>query len=104
MKNKILSFQELLKKYNVRCIFSSIDSDIVYPFDDKLGFTRVGEVSKEFVEMWVQQMKPFLGKPIAEKPRVGNKYALPIFQTETLRDIITWFIYQHDDQAYLISK
>lgn len=100
----MLTFQELLKKYEVTCTYSSVDSNVVYPFDGGEGYQRIGEVSEEFVNLWINQMKPFLRKPIAGQPNISNKYALPIFQTETLKAVVTWFLYQHDDRVYLISK
>lgn len=100
------SFKELLKQYNVRADWSSIESSLVYPMNPGSPYHLEGFVNKEDVQPFIDQVDKALNTSDVERHipnRIANKYAIPYLQVGQLHTVITYFYYQHDDKMWLIS-
>jgi len=105
MPKSTKTFKELLEHYKVRA-HGSIDSNIVYPLDDRFKYKFHGYVPKEDVDEFVQRVGDVLNKDIEFKYSnyyIANKYAIPYLQVGEMHTVQTFFYYQHDGKTWLIS-
>lgn len=105
MPKSTKNFKELLKQYNVRAEWSSIDSNLVYPMDPSSKFKFHGYINEEDVLLFIEQIRKVLDVDIEMSlpSRIANKYAIPYLQVGQMHTIITYFYYQHDNRTWLIS-
>lgn len=103
MKN----LKTLLEEYQVRLDYNIIESNLVYPFDNRNnGYIFCGYVNSSEIDHLAQRIRLELDiiRDRDLSTRISNKYAIPFLQVEVLRSFITYFYYQHDDKVWLISK
>lgn len=103
METNVPILPELLKKYDVRADYTTLSSNIVYPWDNNNGFTTYGKMNQEDVDAFISTIFGLIGTAYAEL-RIANKYAIPLFAVGSLHTLITFFVYQHDNDTYLLSK